>query len=173
LVPKNGVDILIKALKSLPADIKLLIVGDGPLRRSLELQATSYQLQARISFCGFIPQKEIPDYLASADVFARLSRSEGQGISFLEAFAAGLPVVATAVGGITDFLRDKETGLFAENENPEDAARKILILLRDEAIRQKVIENARKLVAEKYDWDKLVVRIKSEVFDKINGDVKN
>ncbi len=168
LVSKNGVDILIGAMKFLPEDVKLLIVGDGPLEEDLRSQVANNDLHSRVIFAGFRDQVEIPVYLASADVFCRPSRSEGQGISFIEAMASGLPVVTTAVGGITDFIIDKETGLFAERDNSEDVARKILILLRDETTRQNIIENAKKLVVEKYDWTGIVARLKSEVFSKFD-----
>lgn len=167
LVPKNGVDVLIKAMRYLPDDVKLLIIGSGPLLNNLQLTASSLQVKERVIFAGAVPNEKVPEYLAIAGVFARLSRSEGQGISFIEAMAARVPVVATRVGGIPDFLRDKETGLFAEVSDPEDAARKILILLRDEAVRQTIIENAEKFVNEQYNWGKLVSRMKTEVFSAV------
>ncbi|HEY9584339.1 MAG TPA: glycosyltransferase family 4 protein [Candidatus Paceibacterota bacterium] len=164
LVFKNGVDVLIKAMKYLPEDVKLLVVGDGPLLSELQLTTNNLQLENRVIFAGFISQENIPEYLSAGDVFVRLSRSEGQGISFIEAMAAGLPVLATNVGGIPDFITDKETGLLVLPDDSEEAARKIIILIRDEAVRERLVSNASKLVIEKYNWSGIVLRLKDEVF---------
>jgi len=159
LVRKNGVDILIKAMTYLPPSVKLLIVGVGELENELKILAHGFGLKDRVIFAGFVEPPEIPTYLGAADVFARPSRTEGQGISFLEAMAVGTPVVATAVGGIPDFLEDKKTGLFCESENAEDLARKINIFLRDGEVRKIVIDNARIMISERYDWNKISVEM--------------
>src|SRR3989344_1764106 len=111
LVVKNGVADIIKALAYLPKEVKFLSVGSGPLEAELKLLVKSYKLEGRIVWLGFVPNNELPNYLAASDAFVRPSLSEGLGISFLEAMAAGLPVVATPVGGIPDFLKDGITGL--------------------------------------------------------------
>lgn len=160
LVPKNGIDILIEAFKlagkslSLQA-YKLIIVGDGPEKESLKLQVESLKLQNNVIFTGSISHAELPKYLKISDVFVRPSRSEGLGSAFLEAMAAGVPVIGTKVGGISDFLKNKETGLFAEVENPEDLAEKIDLVLNDKDLADKLKKNALELVVGKYDWDKI------------------
>ena len=106
LVKKNAVDDVIKALEYLPENIKFLILGDGPDRKMLEDLVVKLKLQNRVIFKGAYDNDDLPQYLAIADVFVRPSLSEGQGIAFLEAMAAGVPVVATPVGGIVDFLTD-------------------------------------------------------------------
>ena len=100
-------------------------------------------------------------------MFVRPSLSEGLGNSFLEAMAAGVPIIGTNVGGIPDFLidpstgsRQAATGLFCETANPKSIAEKIELLLTDEDLRQKLIINGKKAVAEKYDWDKIAARMK-------------
>jgi glycosyltransferase involved in cell wall biosynthesis len=125
------------------------------------------QLNDRVRFTGFVSPEKLPELLGAADVFARPSLSEGMGNSFIEAMAVGLPVVGTAVGGITDFLRDKETGLVCAVGDPADIARKISILLRDNEIRQYVAKNARAMVESRYSWPKLVSGMKERVFKKI------
>ena len=105
LVKKNGVDILIQALTFLPDNVKLQIVGSGEEEAALKNLTNSLKLSSRVSFLGSIANSQVPGYLAQADVFCRPSRSEGLGNSFLEAMATGLPVVATPVGGIPDFLQ--------------------------------------------------------------------
>ena len=103
-----------------------------------------------------------------ADVFVRPSLSEGLGISFLEAMACGTAVIATSVGGIPDFLEYGVTGWFCEPKNFKSIAEKINYVLdennKDEVGR--VVERARRMVGEKYDWDKIALRM-GEIFKKI------
>jgi len=100
-----------------------------------------------------------------ADIFIRPSRSEGQGISFLEAMACKIPVIATPVGGIVDFLKDGETGYFCQPENPESIAETVKRVISDPNKNQ-IIENAYEMVKEKYDWD-LIARQVAEIFNEI------
>jgi len=150
LVYKNGVDNLIKAIKN--SKVKVLILGSGPLDPKLKALAQEIGVKDKILFLGHIDQKDLPQYLKISDIFVRASRSEGLGSAFLEAMAAGLPVIGTKVGGIPDFLADGQTGLFCEVDNPSDLASKVQKILSDENLRQILITNGRNLVLEKYDW---------------------
>lgn len=156
LVYKNGIDILIKAISKLNEsrpNIKLIIIGDGPELINLQRTTNNLRLGNKILFLGQIPQKDLPIYFRISDVFVRPSRSEGLGNSFLEAMAAGIPVIGTPVGGITDFLSNGHTGILAKPENPEDLAEKINYLLGYQDIRNNVIKNALNLVQKNYSWD--------------------
>ena len=164
LVPKNGVGDVIEAMKFLPEHFKLKIIGSGRLESKLKLQATNYKLQTRIEFLGEIPHSEIPKYLHQADIFVRPSLSEGQGISFIEAMAAGLPVIATPVGGIPDFLEDGVTGLFVEPKNPRLIAFQVQKLVSDRVLRDKITINARRMVMERYNWNLIARDMKNKVF---------
>ncbi len=160
LVEKNAVDDLISAFAKLQtANYKLLILGSGPLEKSLKLQVTSLKLQDKVLFLGNIPNDEVPKYLAIADVFVRPSLSEGLGIVFLEAMATRVPIIGTPVGGITDFLEDGETGLFCEVKNPKSIAEKIKILLENNELREKIVKNAKELVAKNYNWDTIAPKM--------------
>ena len=162
LVEKNGIKDIINALKFLP-NVKLKILGAGPLESELKLLATGWSVE----FVGYVSQDEIPKYLNEADLFVRPSLSEGMGNSFIEAMAAGLPVIATQVGGIPDFLKDGETGLFCEANNPKSIAKQVQRLIADEPLRNKLIANAKKMVEEKYDWNLVAREMKTKVFDKV------
>ncbi len=156
LVEKNGIGDLVEAMAFVVSEIpdaKLVVIGNGPLEKKLKLKAKSLNLENNIEFLGEISNELLPEYLSRADVFVRPSLSEGLGTSFLEAMAAGLPVIGTAVGGIPDFLKDGQTGLFCKVSNPRDLAEKIKTLLTDRELRTKLINNGRKLVTEKYDWN--------------------
>ncbi len=167
LVRKNRVEDIIRAMKFLPDSIKLTIIGSGHLEAELKLKTKRLKLEARIDFLGEVPNSDISPYLNKADIFVRPSLSEGQGISFIEAMAAGLPVIATPVGGIPDFLKDGETGLFCEVNNPKSIAEQVERLIADEPLRNKLIANAKKMVEEKYDWNLIARDMKSKVFDKV------
>ena len=163
LVKKNAIGDAIDAMRYLPENIKFLILGDGSLKDELKLKAKSYNLKAKIIFLGQVDQKQISKYLHISDIFIRPSLSEGLGNSFLEAMTAELPVIATPVGGIPDFLKDGETGWFCKVKNPKSIAEKIEYILDDEnkEVVERVKENAKKLVEEKYNWDIIASKIKN------------
>ncbi len=163
LVPKNGVGDLIDAMRYLPAEYTLKIVGVGPLEMPLKLKVKSLKLEERITFVGEIAHAELPMYLHNADIFCRPSLSEGFGISFVEAMAASLPVIATPVGGIVDFLHDKETGLFCKVGDPKSIADAVLLLDAQPALREAIIASALRMVQEHYDWN-IIARKMREVF---------
>lgn len=164
LVEKNGVEDIIHSLKYLPDNVTLTIIGAGPLESKLKLETRSLKLENRVEFLGKIPNSDISIYLNQADIFVRPSLSEGQGISFIEAMAAGLPVIATPVGGIPDFLKHEVTGLFVEPKNSQSIANAVTRLINDEPLRKKIIENSIKMVREKYDWNLIAKDMKNLVF---------
>src|SRR3990167_1916823 len=171
LVHKNGIDILIRAaaeLKKLAPEInfKIKILGDGSEEKKLKNLAKELKVDDIVQFFGHIEQEKVYDYLAEADIFVRPSRTEGLGSSFLEAMGAGLPVVGTPVGGIPDFLKNGETGLFCKVDDPKDLAEKIKKLITDETLANRIAENGRCLVLEKYDWDDIARKMK-EIFAKL------
>lgn len=169
LVWKNGVDILIEAmakLKEKRPNIKCLIIGDGPERDKLKVKSEKLKVDGKVIFLGQIPQRDLPLYLKISDIFVRPSRSEGLGSSFLEAMASGLPVIGTPVGGIVDFLRDEETGIFVKPEDPEDLAKKIFMLLGNSDLTKRIISNAKILTHQSYSWETIAILFKN-IFDKI------
>jgi glycosyltransferase involved in cell wall biosynthesis len=167
LVKKNALDVVIDAMRYLPNEVKFLILGAGPLKEALQRRTLDYKLQTRIKFLGHVAPAKLPEYLQVADVFVRPSRSEGMGSAFIEAMAVGVPVVATAVGGIVDFLRDKDTGMFCHVDDPEHLAKVVKILLTDDTLRSHIIRNARELVREKYDWNIIVRSVREKVFGRL------
>lgn len=157
LVLKNGVGDLIEAMPLLPRQVSLQIYGTGSLQQALEQQVKQLDLTDRVKFFGHVAPDDLPAKLAQASVFCRPSLSEGQGISFLEAMAIGLPTVGTAVGGIVDFIKEGETGWLAEPSNPQSIAKKIAFIL-DPAHKDEVLAVAKKgqvLVRRNYSWDDL------------------
>ncbi|MFA6295368.1 MAG: glycosyltransferase family 4 protein [Candidatus Paceibacterota bacterium] len=160
LVKKNAVNNVISALQYLPSNVKFLILGKGYEEENLKSQISDLKLTERVQFLGFIPHEEMPKYLQASDIFIRPSLSEGFGNSFLEAMAAGIPVITTQVGGIPDFLKDGETGLFCEVNNPKSIAQKVEKLIKDKESREYIVRQAREMVKNKYTWEKTAGEMK-------------
>ena len=169
LVVKNAVNDIIEALSHLPPHIKLVILGTGYELERLQKLADRLDVTSRVQFLGFVSHADMPKYLKACDIFIRPSISEGFGNSFIEAMAAGLPVIATSVGGIVDFLKHKETGLFCEVKNPEDIARKVEMYVHDVNLRNEIIDNALHMVLDHYDWKLVSKDMKEKVFDILDA----
>ncbi len=167
LVPKNAVGDVIEALKFMPENYRFQILGIGPLEKELKQKAERLGVSHRVEFKGFVAPAEVPGYLHQADIFIRPSLSEGMGNSFIEAMAAGLPVIATPVGGIPDFLKDGETGLFVDPRNPRQIAFQAQKLISDRVLRDKIVIAAKRMVVERYEWDLIAEEMKASVFAKV------
>jgi len=165
LVHKNANDVVIRALEKLPENVKFVIAGIGPDKEMLESISKELKVLDRVIFLGQISHTDLPNYLRASDAFIRPSRTEGFGNSFVEAMAAEIPVIATTAGGIKDFLFDNQNGLEVGIDNVEDVVSKTQLLMSDSDLKNKIVENAKKMVAEKYDWE-LVSRQMREVLTK-------
>lgn len=162
LVRKNGIDTVIDALSALPVSTNFLIVGVGPEQAALRAQVSALNLTERVHFYGEASQEEIPELLAAADVFVRASRSEGQGIAFIEAMAAGIPTVGTDVGGIVDFLKEGETGFIAKPDAPKSIADAITRALAPSA--KEVADRGAALARAQYDWELIAQTMREQCF---------
>ncbi len=160
LVYKNAVEDIIAALAKLDPIYKFLSVGTGDDEKALREIAQNLKVESRIVWKGFVSHDELPAYLKSSEIFVRPSRSEGLGNSFLEAMAAGVPVIGTFVGGIKDFLKEGETGLVCEVDNPHSIAQKVVKFSKDKESREYIINNAQEMVKEKYEWKSIAEKMK-------------
>jgi glycosyltransferase involved in cell wall biosynthesis len=161
LVEKNGVDILIRAVaevkKTIP-DVRCRIIGDGPAKAGYQSLVTNYQLEANVIFLGEILHEEIPKYLHQADVFVRPSRSEGMGNAFVEALAAGVPIIGTPVGGITDIIEDGRTGLLVRVDDPRDLAQKVIRIFSDSRYGDTLARAGLEKISEKFSWGYIIAQ---------------
>lgn len=171
LVHKNALDDVIRAIALLPSHVKFIIFGIGPDEEKLKALTASLGIHDRVQFRGQISHAEMPKYLKACDIFIRPSRSEGMGNSFVEAMAAELPVIATQEGGIADFLfdakrnPDKEaTGFAVDANSPEQIKDAVLSIFADKESTKGVVERAKTLALEKYDWNLIAKRMNDEVF---------
>ena len=160
LVEKNGLADVIRALPQLHG-VGFLIVGDGPLRASLTTLASSLGVSDRVIFSGSVPLEEVPNYLHASHAFIRLSKSEGLGTAFLEAMAAGLPVIGTPVGGIKEFLINQETGLSVPVIDSDVIEREVKVLMSDNVLVEKLQKKGKQLIQEKYSLDFVAARMKT------------
>ena len=142
----NAVNILIKSNPSLK--VKLTIVGEGSLRKSLEQRTKELQIEELVEFVG--SQKAPAPYFSSSDIFVLPSIWEGFGIVILEAFRAKLPVVASNIEGPSELIQDKVNGLLFEKGNAIELSKKIGSLILDKNKRHFLGENGYKSFTEKY-----------------------
>ncbi len=174
LVMNRGVEDIIKSLKFIPQHVEFLVLGVGDDLEELKKIAREVGVSERVHFLEHISHSELPKYLKVADIFVRPSIVEGFGNSFIEAMVAEIPVIATEVGGIPDFLYDPKvnpdknpTGLFCKAHNPKSIAEQVIILLEDSVLVEKLKKNASLLVKERYDWSKITQDMKEKIFNKI------
>ena len=160
LVKKNGIADLIKAMKFVSG--QLVIVGSGRLKPSLESLTKQFNLTDRVEFIGSVDNQKVYQYLSRSNIFVRPSLSEGLGSAFLEAMAMKVPVIATPVGGIPDFLEDERTGWFCQVNNPKSIAEKINYILNPENAETvgRVVDAAYQMVKEKYQWEGIAAKMK-------------
>lgn len=155
LVYKNAHDIVIRALRYLPGNVVYKNVAQqGDLGEELLALAKKEGVSDRVFLLPGLPMSRIPEWLHAGDILVRPSRSEGLGSSFLEAMAAGLPIVATPVGGIPDFLKDRVTGFFCRVDDPESLSEQIKFIINpnNKIFVDKIVNSALSLVKEKYSW---------------------
>jgi glycosyltransferase involved in cell wall biosynthesis len=145
----------------LPESVIFAVAGIGSEEPALRSLARELGVEDRVRFLGHVEQEELPAALSACDIFIRPSRSEGMGISFIEAMAAGLPVIATPVGGIPDFLTAGETGWTVGVDAPEEIARAVKDILARPEEAKRITGNAKRLVAERYDWDRVAAEMRA------------
>jgi phosphatidylinositol alpha-1,6-mannosyltransferase len=170
LVPRKGQDTLLHALplvRHRVPDVALLLVGGGRYRADLTAMATSLGISEAVVFTGGIPHEDLPAHYAAGDVFAMPCRTrrggmdiEGLGIVFLEASASGLPVVVGDSGGAKDAVLDGRTGYLVDGRSVGAVADRLIQLLTDDALRERLGANGRNWVEREWRWDVLADRLR-------------
>lgn len=167
LSPEKGLHFLLQACAELFAKwvkVKLLLVGDGPLRNHLEDTVSRRGMSDRVIFCGH--QEDIHHYYAGADLFVLPSLTEGLPMVLLEALQAGLPVVCSRVGGIPDVVCDGETGILVAPGDVKELANGISRLLCDPDLAERLGRNGRRRVESSFGAEAWVRRIE-EVYSSL------
>ena len=150
----KGIDMLIDALQDTPDTVSSVVIGGGEKRAVLNDRAETRGVKRRITFLGHIDNAA--HYLKAFDIFVLPSRTESLGYVLLEAGLAGLPVVATRVGGIPEIIEDGVTGLLIPPEDPEALAGAISKLAADPTYAQKLATALKSKVEKEFSFEKMV-----------------
>jgi glycosyltransferase involved in cell wall biosynthesis len=158
-----GIEFLLKAFKILETKyqhlpLRLLIVGSGPLEKSLKELAKTLSIESKTVFTGRVNVDEIPQYHNMLTVFVSLSvgNSDSFGVVNIEASACEKPAVVADVGGLPEVVEDGVTGFVVPPKNPEKAAAAIEKLILDKDLRMKMGRAGRERVAKLYNWEENV-----------------
>lgn len=165
LVRKNAIDDVLRALPALP-HITFNILGVGPDEAALKALTRDLGLESRVHFLGQVNHADLPAYLHASDIFIRPSRSEGMGNSFIEAMAAGLPVIATQEGGLSDFITP-EVAWVVPKDSPGAITKAIEAILANQGHAREVTARATAMVRDKYDWSVVARDMYERVFKKV------
>lgn len=160
LVRDKGIGTLIDSvplIRQRIPDVKLVIVGDGPLMKSLKEQVRGLKLQDRVLFTGF--RDDLENVFQAFDVFAMASLHESFPLSILEAMAAGKPVVTTGVGGIPEIVKDGVSGLIVKPDDPASLADAVVSILSDRQRAKRMGEVSKDIVQKNFTLQGAVDKI--------------
>jgi glycosyltransferase involved in cell wall biosynthesis len=150
----KGLDVLIDALPYMEVPATTVIIGGGEKRAALIAKITAKKLKDRVTLMGH--KDDAAQYLTAFDIFVLPSRTESSGYVLLEAGLAGLPIVATNVGGIPEIIEDNVTGLLVPSENPRALSDAIQKLISDPALREKLGSSLKSKVIRDFSLEKMV-----------------
>ncbi len=174
LVEAKGIKDLIDCLPDLikaQKDLSLLVMGDGPLRDLLKNTVAEMELTEYVRFIGSISHEDVPIWLNACDVMVLPSWSEGLGMVVREAVSVGVPVVASAVGGIPDVIKDGQTGYLTKPGNIVQLSERIRAVLTDDGFRRRV--EASKDIVDKYDHEVIASQIKDNYRNLVDNRTKS
>lgn len=172
----KGIDTVIRALPAIRAahpGTRYAVAGAGDRGPQLERLAVEVGVRDAVRFLGAVPDAELPGVYNAADLYVGASRyhelmAEGFGISLVEASACGLAVVGGRSGGVPDAVRDGETGVLVDPDDPAAVAAAVVALLGDPERRKRLGAAGRRAVETYYNWDR-VVRDVRRIEDEIRG----
>jgi len=147
--------------------LRFVIVGDGELRDELDALVRELGLEDVVRRLGW--RRDVVDLLHAMDVFLLTSRFEGLPRAVLQALAAGVPVVATAVDGTPEVIRDRQTGLLVPPEDPEAAADRVLEMASDPLLRRRCIAQGREVLDRGFDIRRMVRDLERLYIDLLEG----
>jgi glycosyltransferase involved in cell wall biosynthesis len=162
LAPLKGHEDLFKAFAILvpqQPNVRLLLIGDGPLRAQLEQRADELGLRNRIVFAGLVTPSEVPHYIGIMDCLAHLSHREALSRALPQALAAAKPVVAYDFDGADEVCLHGETGFLVRTGDIQSASRHLLELSRDPALRNRLGQRGQQLVKEQFPVENMIEQI--------------
>jgi glycosyltransferase involved in cell wall biosynthesis len=155
LISWKGVDKIIQLLPGL-VGVRLIVVGDGVMRATLEELGEMLGVSDRILFTGCLPKKDVFTYLQQADIFILNSAYEGLPHVVLEAMAVKVPVIATNAGGTGELVEDGKTGLLIPVNHDEALQNAVQMLLTDSVLAQQLVEGAEKQLQSKFFYSRMI-----------------
>jgi glycosyltransferase involved in cell wall biosynthesis len=158
---QKALGIALEAVAAVP-DVTLVIAGDGPDRAALERQARELGLETRVRFLGSVSREQVLRLFRAADASVLSSAWENFPHTVVEALAAGCPVIATAVGGVPEVIREGENGLLVPANDVPALAAAIRRLFDDEELRRRLAQAAPESVAG-YTEEAMFTRIEDEL----------
>jgi len=165
LEPYKGIDMALKAVAECRRGglaVNYLVVGAGKKRKTYEKLAEELDIGAAVRFVGNVPDLDLPLLLNAASAYIGVSRRadgtrvEGFGVALAEASACGLPVIAGQSGGLAEAVRDGETGLVVDPDDPAAVAAALKRLLGDQLLARRLGQGGRKAVETYYNWDRVI-----------------
>jgi glycosyltransferase involved in cell wall biosynthesis len=164
---RHLVDAAAIVLRDVP-DARVVILGEGELRGSLEHQVKALHLEKHVLLPGF--RDDVLALLKGFDIFVMCSETEGLGTSILDAMACGKPVVGTRTGGIPEVVEEGVTGLLVEPRDPQSLADAITTLLKDEGLRTRMGAAGLARVREQFTVDRMVAGTLA-VYEQVLGGI--
>lgn len=137
-------------------EVRFLFIGDGILKEKLIAQAKILKIQNNIIFAGLIDPQEIPSYIQAVDVLAHVSLHEGLPRAVVQAFALGIPAVCFDVDGAKDVVQDQKNGFLIPAKDVAQLTGRLLELLENRELRNRMGENAQRIAYEFFDANKMV-----------------
>jgi glycosyltransferase involved in cell wall biosynthesis len=135
-------------------DIKFLIVGKGPLRNELERCSKALNIESNVAFAG--EREDVPELLQTMDIFVMTSLYEGLPNAIIEAMAAGLPVIATDVGGNSELVINRETGFLCRSNDAKALAEKVVSLINNEQEAKRMGKNGKKRALSEFGVERMI-----------------
>jgi glycosyltransferase involved in cell wall biosynthesis len=149
LIHEKGIDVLLRAMRDLPEKTMLWIIGSGKQAEELRLLSQTLGIDHRVCFLGL--QRHVEPFLQASDCFVLPSRwKEAAGLVILEAQATGLPVVASRIGGIPEYLDENRTGFLFASENAQELAGHVRALCQDAELCRRMGQQARSLAVKRF-----------------------
>jgi glycosyltransferase involved in cell wall biosynthesis len=143
-----------KIVKQRGYTFKMEFVGDGALRKECEQLVEEYGLSREISFLGYL--KSPRELFLASDIFVSASYSEGLPLNIIEAMGCGLPVIATAVGGVTEIVDDRENGILIPTREVRELANALISLMEDDRLREKYGRNGRRKIEQEFGAEGMI-----------------
>jgi glycosyltransferase involved in cell wall biosynthesis len=164
LYHRKGLEILLRSIPPVLkefGDVKFAISGTGFKQKEQSLRdlAKELEIEDYVAFLGYVPDEKLPDLYSASDIFVLPAIYENFPFAILEAQATGLPVISTKVGGIPEFLADKENGFLIDPGDQTQLTQRVLTLLQNPEQAEEMGRRGRKLIEEKFAWRLITAQV--------------